>query len=101
MNIILFTGDGCDICHDAEEKFKTKYKAELDSGEADIVNLDEDEGAQRFWMENDLPVAPIVAVVTDKQRLICLLDPDELLKEASPAVPGSGKQPEVDRLRKI
>jgi glutaredoxin len=85
MNLILFTGNDCDPCHQVEESFRQHFKEELDSGEADIVNLDEDEGAQQFWMENELPVAPVVVVVSDQKKLVSVLDPSELLKKALPA----------------
>lgn len=89
MDLTLFTGNGCQVCHDIEEAFKKKYKAEIESGEADIVNLDENEEAQRFWMEHDLPVAPIIVVVSEKENLICVLEPQDLLKEAeTPAAEG-------------
>ena len=85
MNLVLFTGDGCEPCHEVEEAFKKRYKEELASGEADIVNLDEEEDAQQFWMENDLPLAPVMVVVSDEKKLITILDPKELLEEALPA----------------
>lgn len=85
MNLVLFTGNGCEPCHEVEEAFKKRYKEELASGEADIVNLDEEEDAQQFWMENDLPLAPVMVVVSDEKKLITILDPKELLEEALPA----------------
>ena len=84
MELTLFTGDGCNICHDAEETFKKKFKEELDSGEADVVNLDENEEAQQFWAENDLPVAPCMVITSEKGKLIAVLDATDLLNEASP-----------------
>jgi hypothetical protein len=81
VNVVLFTGNECDVCHQVEEAFKKKFKEELESGEADIVNLDEEEDAQQFWMEHDLPLAPTVIVVSDKEKLICVLDPKSLLEE--------------------
>lgn len=90
MNLVLFTGDSCQICHEVEKAFKKRYKEELKSGEADIVNLDEEEDAQQFWMENDLPLAPTMVVVSDQKKLITILDPRELLEEASPAAKHSG-----------
>ena len=81
MNLVLFTGNDCNICEKVEEAFKKRYKAELDSGEADIVNLDEEEEAQQFWMENELPLAPTLIVVSDQKKLITILEPSELLEE--------------------
>lgn len=92
MNLVLFTGNECPICHEVEEAFKQQYKEELDSGEADIVNLDEEEDAQQFWMENALPLAPTMVVVSDQKKLITVLDPTELLKEASPGAAEPEKQ---------
>lgn len=84
MNLVLFTGNDCPVCEEVEAKFKHLFKEELDSGEADIVNLDEEEDAQQFWMENELPLAPTLIVVSDQKRLITILDPKDLLKEARP-----------------
>lgn len=81
MNLVLFTGNECGVCHEVEEAFKKRYKAELDSGEADIVNLDEEEDAQQFWMEHDLPLAPTMIVVSDQKKVITILDPKDLLAE--------------------
>ena len=85
MNLVLFTGNECPICHEVEEAFKKRYKEELDSGEADIVNLDEEEDAQQFWMENNLPLAPTLVVVSDQKKLVTILDPKELLGEQTPS----------------
>jgi len=93
VNLVLFTGNDCPICHEVEEAFKKRYKEELDSGEADIVNLDEEEDAQQFWMENDLPLAPTMVVVSDEKKLITVLDPKELLNEALPDASASVRQP--------
>ena len=90
MNLVLFTGNDCPPCHQVEEAFRKRYKEELDKGEADIVNLDEEEDAQQFWMENELPLAPTIIVVSDQKKLIAILDPEELLKEALPAAASSG-----------
>lgn len=81
MNLVLFTGNDCPICVEIEEAFKKKYKEELESGEADIVNLDEEPDAQQFWMENELPLAPTMVVVADNKKLVCVLDPKELLED--------------------
>ena len=81
MNLVLFTGNECEPCTEVEEAFKKRFKEELDSGEADIVNLDEEEDAQQFWIENELPLAPIMVVVSDQKKLISILDPKELLGE--------------------
>ena len=88
MKLILLTSEDCDICKDAEEKFKKSFWRELDSGEAKIVNLDQDEAAQEMWMKNDLPLAPIVLLVTDKNKVISHIETKDILeglKEASPA----------------
>jgi len=90
MDIVLFTGNECPICHDIEEAFKERFKEELDSGEADIVNLDEDETAQQFWAENELPLAPIIFIVSEGKKIITVLDPMQLLKEASAAATSGG-----------
>ncbi|GAJ24313.1 unnamed protein product, partial [marine sediment metagenome] len=51
MILTLFTGDECPPCTEVEEAFKKRYKEEIESGEADIVNLDINEAAQEFWAE--------------------------------------------------
>ena len=90
MNLVFFKGNECPVCDAAEKEFRKRFKEELDSGEADIVNLDEEEDAQQFWMENELPLAPVMVVVSDKKKVITILDPKEMLKEAKPAVSSSG-----------
>jgi hypothetical protein len=88
MKLVLLTSEDCSICDEAAEKFKKNFWRELDSGEAKIVNLDEDEEAQEMFMENDLPLAPIVILVTDKNKVISHIEATDLLeglKEASPA----------------
>jgi len=90
MNLVLFTGNDCKPCQKVEEAFRKRFKQELDSGEADIVNLDEEEDAQQFWMENELPLAPTMVVVSDQKKLVTILDPTELLEEASPVAEGGG-----------
>lgn len=84
MNLVLFVGNECQICDEVKEAFKMRFKEELDNGEADIVNLDEEEDAQQFWMENGLPLAPTMIVVSDQKKLVTVLDPTELLKQALP-----------------
>lgn len=101
MKLILLTAEDCEICHDAEEKFKKNFWRELDSGEAKIVNLDQDEAAQELWMENDLPLAPTVILVTDKNKVISHIDAKDLiegLEEASPGAIEPAKQPPVEGL---
>ncbi len=83
MILTLFTGDECPPCTEVEEAFKERYKEEIDSGEADIVNLDINEEAQQFWAEHDLPLAPVMVVTTDNGKLISVIGAQELL-EASP-----------------
>ena len=56
MQIILFTANDCSICHDAEEKFKARFKEELASGEAEVVNLEESDEAMATWAKNERPV---------------------------------------------
>lgn len=98
MQLVLFTGDGCQPCHDAEEAFRKRYKEEIASGEADIVNIDEDEQAQQFWAENELPVAPVMFVLSEGNKIITVLDPHELLEEAETATPAAVAQSQVEGL---
>ena len=83
MILTLFTGDECPPCTEVEEAFKRKYKEEIASGEADIVNLDINEAAQEFWVTHELPLAPVMVVTTDNGKLISIIEAQEL-KEASP-----------------
>ena len=96
MVLTLFTGNGCEPCVDVEEAFNKVYKEEIASGEADIVNLDENEAAQEFWMTHDLPVAPVMVITTDNGKLISVLDSHELLTEAQPADRDSGEPSQVE-----
>ncbi len=101
MKLILLTSEDCPICDEAVEKFKKNFWRELDSGEAKIVNLDQDEEAQEMFLENDLPLAPVLIVVTDKKKVISHIEVKELLeglKEASPATAEADKQPQVEGL---
>jgi hypothetical protein len=83
MNLVLLVSNDCKICVDAEKAFRHEYKKQLDSGEADIVNLDEDEKAQQIWMENDLPLAPTMIVIADNLQIITVLNPDEIINRGT------------------
>lgn len=94
MKLVLLTSEDCPICDEAEKQFKKTFWRELDSGEAKIVNLDQDETAQEMFLENDLPLAPIVVLVTDKEKVISHIEPSDLLQgleEASPATAEADK----------
>lgn len=96
MKLVLLTADECDICDAAVEKFKKDFYREIDNGEAKVVNLDEDEEFQEIFLENDLPLAPIVLLMTDKNRVISHIETKDILlglKEASPATAEAAKQP--------
>jgi peroxiredoxin len=90
MEIVLFTGSECSLCEQAEKAFKEKYAKELETGEANIVNLDEDENekAQKFWMDHELEPAPCIVVVSENETLVTVLDTEKHLdikfSEASP-----------------
>lgn len=61
-----------------------------------MANMDEDEGAYKFWATNELPLAPVIVVTTDTGKLVTTLDPlepAELLKEASPVGAQTEKAP--------
>ncbi|GAI51187.1 unnamed protein product, partial [marine sediment metagenome] len=81
MILTLFTGDECPPCTKVEEAFKKRYKEEIGSGEADIVNLDENEAAQQFWAEHDLPLAPVMVVTTDSGKLISVIEAEEIMEK--------------------
>ncbi|MDP2659448.1 MAG: hypothetical protein Q8R28_01800 [Dehalococcoidia bacterium] len=89
------TTSDCSICKEAEESFKARFKKELDSGEAEIINLEESESAAKFWAENDLPLAPVVVVVSEDEKLIAVLDIDEMT-QAKPDSAESVSTPGVD-----
>ena len=88
MKLILLTGDECPPCEEAVKQFKKKFWRELDNGEAKIVNLDEDEAAQEVWMENDLPLAPIVILTTNDGKVISHIETKDLLEGVEEASPG-------------
>ena len=96
MKLVLLTSDDCPICDEAVEKFKKDFWREIDNGEAKIVNLDEDEEAQEMFITHDLPLAPIVLLVTDKEKLVSHIEADDFftgLDKASPATAEADKQP--------
>jgi len=98
MKLVLLTSEDCPICDEAVEQFKKNFWRELDNGEAEIVNLDQNEKAQEMWLENDLPLAPVVLLVTDKQKVISTIETKDIiigLKEASPVTAEADKQPQV------
>ena len=101
MKLVLLTAEDCPICEEAEAQFKKDFWRELDSGEAKIVNLDQDEEAQEMFLANELPLAPIVLLVTDKNKVISHIEAKDIvigLKEASPATTEADKQPQVEGL---
>ena len=96
MKAILLTSDDCSICDEAEKRFKKDFWQEIDRGEAKIVNLDQDEEMQEMFITNDLPLAPIVLLVTDRGKLVAHIEADDFfegLKKASPAAVEAEKQP--------
>ena len=98
MKLILLTSEDCDICLEAEEKFKKDFWQEIDRGEAKIVNLDQDAEAQETFITHDLPLAPIVLLVTDKGKLVSHIEADDFfqgLTKASPVTAEADKQPQV------
>jgi hypothetical protein len=80
MEMILFTGNDCKVCEDVEAKFLEKFKPLIDSKEAQVVNLDESEEAQEWWMKNDLPLAPLIVVISENKEVVAVLETDDLLK---------------------
>ena len=99
MKLVLLTSEDCNICEDAEKQFTKRFWRELDNGEAKIVNLDQDEKAQELWMTHDLPLAPIVILVTDDNKVISHIEPKDLvegIKEAETAGAPADKQPGVE-----
>lgn len=99
MKLILLSSDDCEICDEAEEKFKKDFWRELDNGEAKIVNLDQDEEFQEVFITNELPMAPIVLIMTDRNKIVAHIDSKDFfegLKEASPVTAEADKQPQVE-----
>jgi hypothetical protein len=98
LDITLFTGNECNVCKEAEDKFKEKYAKEIETGEATIVNLDdpENEQAQKFWMKHELPYAPIIVIVTESEKLVTVLDVETHLNmpgAKAPELPEDAEQP--------
>lgn len=79
VSMILMVGNDCPPCQEDEATFKQVFKDEIKSGEAEIVNLSEDEDALAFWAEHDLPVTPVVIMTTDKGKVIDILSVEELV----------------------
>ena len=99
MKLVLLSSDDCDICDEAEEKFKKDFWRELDNGEAKIVNLDQDEEFQEVFITNELPLAPIVLIMTDRNKIVAHIDSKDFfegLEEASPVTAEADKQPLVE-----
>ena len=89
ISIILLTSPDCDLCVEAEAKFKEQYKEELDSGDAEIINLEEDEGAQAFWAKHNIPYSPQIVITSDSKeggKLITIIDPLAAKEEIEPGV---------------
>ncbi len=94
MKMLLLLGEDCSLCDDAKKKFEKDFWREIDNGEAKIVNLDEDEKAQEMFLENDLPLAPVLVLVTDNDRVVSHIEPKDFfegLKEAPPVPEGADK----------
>ena len=90
--IILFSGKDCAVCDEADKKFKKKFKEEIATGEAEIIVLDDDEDALEFWAENQLPLAPTIAIISDAQKCLIVLDTDDILDDKPEEVkPGTSK----------
>ena len=84
MKLTLLTGSDCPPCDETKQAFEKRYAAEIASNEAQVVNLDENERWQEAWITQELPVAPVMVISTDNNKVIAVLDHTELLKEASP-----------------
>lgn len=87
MELILFVGNDCQPCKDVEAKFRAKFGDLLGTKEAEVVNIDESEEAQQFWLENELPLAPMMIVVSESDKVIAVLGTDDLLNEAETPTP--------------
>ena len=101
MKLVLLTAaqENCNQCEDAEKQFKKALWREIEAGEAPIVDVDSDEEFQEMWMTHNLPDLPVIALVTDKNKLITFIEPEDLfgdLKKASPATAEADKQPQVE-----
>ena len=98
MNVILLTGNDCDICDEDKKKFKKAMEEELKSGEAEITNMSEDDDALQFWATHNLPVAPVVIMTTDTGKVLDVMTVDELIeikeehKEATPVDATAGAE---------
>ena len=99
MKLVLLSSDDCSICDEAEKKFKKDFWRELDNGEAKIVNLDQDEEFQEVFITNELPLAPIVLIMTDRKKIVAHIDSKDFfegLKEVLPATAEADEQPQVE-----
>jgi len=80
MEMLLLIGNDCKPCEDVEAKFREKFKPLIDTEEAQVVNLDESEEAQEWWMRNELPLAPLIVIIADNKEVVAVLETDDLLK---------------------
>ena len=99
MKLILLTADkeDCNLCEEAEKQFKKAFWREIEAGEARIVDIDSDEEFQEMYLTHeDMPLAPVVLLVTDKNKVISHIETKDILeglKEANPATAEADKAP--------
>ncbi len=91
MKLVLITGEDCEVCTKAETTFRQQYKHEIEKGEAVVSDIDIDEDMQRVWMKQDLPIPPVIAIVSNEGRLITVVDATEFLEDQEKASPDSAK----------
>ena len=97
MKLVLLTADkeDCNLCEDAEKQFKKAFWKEIESGEARIVDVDSDEEFQeKYLTHEDMPLAPVVLLVTDNNKIIVHIETQDIigdLKEASPVTAEADK----------
>ena len=78
MQAILFVSEDCDLCKEAEKKFKEVFAEELKNDEAVIMNVDKDEGGMEFWATHQLPNGPVVVITTDSGKVVDSWDTGEI-----------------------
>ncbi len=91
MKLLLLVGaEGeCGLCEVAKARFTKQYGTEIAKLEAEVRDLDNDEQMQELWMSHDdIPLAPVVLLVTDDyKKIISQIEVADLLEDIKQAEP--------------
>jgi len=79
VKLVLLTGEECGLCDEAVAAFNKQFGREIAHEEAEVVNLDADDAWQEKFVENDLPLAPVIVLVTNEGTIVSTVSPEDLL----------------------